>query len=90
MQRARHRQTVAGGGPVNVLELRYAKCDSERERRRGRCRRARSELRGGPRLGRPTGLACPADLPGLFGVATNLLYPITSEIFDHRTHFMPP
>jgi hypothetical protein len=32
----------------------------------------------------------PADLPGAFDVALDLAYPIPSEIFDERTHVIPP
>jgi len=64
--------------------------DSERERRRGRCRRARSELCGGPRLGRTPGVPRPTNLPLPFRVALDLSYPVASEIFDQHTHFMPP
>jgi hypothetical protein len=36
------------------------------------------------------GLLGPADLPGALDVALDLAYPIPSEIFDERTHVIPP
>jgi len=85
----------ADGGPctdtaVTQIAVTQNPCDSERVRRRGRCRRARSEVSGGPGFRRTTRVTRPSSLPLLFHVAIDLAYPVASEIFDQHTHFMPP
>jgi hypothetical protein len=85
----------ADGGPctdtaVTQIAVTQIPCDSERVRRRGRCRRARSEVSGGAGFRCTTRVTRPSSLPLLFHVAIDLAYPVASEIFDQHTHFMPP